>query len=173
MTSKFDDFESSHELSLSDWESDSTKPDCFELLSAYLDGEVTPQERQQVQYWLDNDPNIKQLYNQLRQLHSKIESIPLATKSNNAEELSTKVFQTIDRSHRKQRILVWGGSAMAALFIATISGMFSGVSFPSLRIAKSVRQNGSEPMMVAVAVNKPAVKIPKASVSSTIITSDE
>uniref|UniRef100_A0ACD5GTL5 Anti-sigma factor family protein n=1 Tax=Desertifilum tharense IPPAS B-1220 TaxID=1781255 RepID=A0ACD5GTL5_9CYAN len=35
---------------------DMLKRDRFELLSAYLDGEVTASERQQVENWLDTDP---------------------------------------------------------------------------------------------------------------------
>ncbi|MGB3136401.1 MAG: zf-HC2 domain-containing protein, partial [Nodosilinea sp.] len=34
---------------------DATKRDRFELLSAYLDGEVTPEERQQVLFWIQHE----------------------------------------------------------------------------------------------------------------------
>jgi len=40
---------------------DMLKRDRFELLSAYLDGEVTAAQRQQVEDWLGNDPEV-QLY---------------------------------------------------------------------------------------------------------------
>lgn len=169
MTSKFDDFESSHEFYLSDWESDNTTPDCFELLSAYLDNEVTPQERQQVQFWLDNDPKIKQIYTKLRQLHCEFESIPLPTNQQVTADLSVNVFQAIDRAQRKRRVLYWGGSAVAALFVAILSGLSPGENL-GFKMANSVEKQNHESMMVAVAVNKPAVKIPKASVSSSNLT---
>jgi len=38
---------------------DSTQQSRFELLSAYLDGEVSPQERKQIHHWLDTDPDTK------------------------------------------------------------------------------------------------------------------
>jgi len=37
---------------------DMEKRDCFELLSAYLDGEVTATERRQVEEWLSTDASI-------------------------------------------------------------------------------------------------------------------
>ena len=37
----------------------------FELLSAYMDGELTAEERKQVQQWLDSDPEFHELYKQL------------------------------------------------------------------------------------------------------------
>ncbi|AFZ37385.1 putative transmembrane anti-sigma factor [Stanieria cyanosphaera PCC 7437] len=172
MTSKFDDFESSHKFYLSDWEGENTTPDCFELLSAYLDGEVTPQERQQVQDWLDNDPKIRQIYHKLRQLHCKFESIPIPTNQQVTADLSVNVFQAIDRSQRKRRLLYWGGSAVAALFVAVISGLSSGENL-GFKMANSVEKQNHESIMVAVAVNKPAVKIPKASVSSSNLTDEQ
>ncbi|BAU64461.1 putative transmembrane anti-sigma factor [Stanieria sp. NIES-3757] len=173
MTSKFDDFESSHKFYLSDWESDNTTPDCFELLSAYLDGEVTPQERQQVQYWLDNDPKIKQIYTKLRQLQCKFESIPIPNNQQVTADLSVNVFQAIDSSQRKRRVLYWGGSAVAALFVAFLSSFSAGENSVGFKIANTVEKQNSDSIMVAVAVNKPAVKIPKASVSSSNLTDEK
>ena len=37
------------------------KRDGYELLSAYLDGEVTAAERKQVEEWLANDPTVQSL----------------------------------------------------------------------------------------------------------------
>jgi hypothetical protein len=36
--------------------------DRFELLSAYIDGEVTAAERKQVEEWLATDPTVQQLH---------------------------------------------------------------------------------------------------------------
>ncbi len=38
------------------------KRDRFELLSAYLDGEVIAAKRQQIEDWLRNDPGVQYLY---------------------------------------------------------------------------------------------------------------
>lgn len=46
-------------------EPDVVRRDRFELLSAYLDGEVTAQDRAVVQHWLNTDPSVKCLYHRL------------------------------------------------------------------------------------------------------------
>jgi hypothetical protein len=46
---------------------DMVKRDRFELLSAYLDGEVTATERKQVEEWLANDASVQCLYARLSQ----------------------------------------------------------------------------------------------------------
>ncbi|MEL6165322.1 MAG: zf-HC2 domain-containing protein, partial [Cyanobacteria bacterium J06628_3] len=44
------------------------KRDRFELLSAYLDGEVTAAERRQVEEWLANDSSVQNLHKRLLSL---------------------------------------------------------------------------------------------------------
>ena len=168
MTSNYEYSNLNQQSNLDDKEADNTELDCFELLSAYLDGEVSVEERQQVQHWLDNDPEIKKLYIQLSRLHHGIQNIPVPTSETSSTNLSNKVFQSIDRTQRKRKTFIWGGGAIAALVVATVSNLFTGGSnIPTFRLAKSSNQEtASQPMMVAVAVNKPAVKIPKAAVSS-------
>ncbi len=69
----------------------------FELLSAYLDGEVTAEERQQVQQWLDTDPQFHQLYVQLSRLQREIPTVPVPQSSVLPQQLSERVFETVDR----------------------------------------------------------------------------
>jgi anti-sigma factor RsiW len=142
----------------------SSKEDCFELLSAYLDGEVTPQERQQVQQWLDSDPEIKKIYLQLQRMHSGIQGINIPSANTSSQQISQEVFATIDRRQQKQRVLIWGGGAIAAMCLVALSNIFSGSGSVNFKFANSLKQDKSvnQPLMVAVAVNKPAVKIPKA-----------
>ena len=45
------------------------KRDCFELLSAYLDGEVTATERKQVEEWFSTDTSVKCLYKKIGRAH--------------------------------------------------------------------------------------------------------
>ena len=182
MTSNYDDFnlnQKSNQVkedfiflqqdisNLDDNEMDDAKLECFELLSAYLDNEVSVEERRQVQQWLDNDPEIKALYLQLSRLHHGVQNIPVTGETISAEQLSSQVFQSIDRSQHKRKVSIWGG-VIAALVLATFSNLFTGSgNIPALRIADSADQETtSEPVMVAVAVNKPAVIIPKAAFSS-------
>ncbi|MDJ0632954.1 MAG: hypothetical protein QNJ34_07165 [Xenococcaceae cyanobacterium MO_188.B29] len=184
MTSNYDDFDlkpkydrferdfTVPEQDFSDWddnEMDDLRLDCFELLSAYLDGEVNAEERQQVQYWLDNDPEIKQQYLQLSQLHHGIRNIPAPEKPISAQQLSKQVFRSVDRNQRQRKVVLWGGGAIAALVVATISNLFTGSSnVPVFRLAESAEQEkASQPITLAIAVNEPAIKIPKAAVSPT------
>ncbi len=183
MTSNYDDFNLNQEsdrveensnvpqqdiFNLDDNEMSDPKLECFELLSAYLDDEVSVEERRQVQYWLDHDPEIKKLYLQLSRLHHGVQNIPVTQETIPAAQLSDRVFQSIDRNQRKRQVTIWGG-AIAALVLATVSNLFTGGgNVPALRLADSSEQETtSQPtIMVAVAVNKPAVIIPKAAVSS-------
>ena len=49
----------------------------FELLSAYLDGEVTPTQRKEVQELLAQDPEAQGLYRRLLALRQEINSLPI------------------------------------------------------------------------------------------------
>ncbi|MGF1589582.1 MAG: anti-sigma factor family protein [Pleurocapsa sp.] len=160
MTSQFDGFEQNQATETFNQETES-KTDRFELLSAFIDGELSPTERNQVQAWLDQDPEIKQLYTQLLALQCQIQHsvVPSSTKS--VAEITTGVFDSIDR-HRRQRKLVWGGSAIAASLLAAIS-LIPGIAPPGLRIAEQQSPaDGASPVMLAVAINQPTVNIPKA-----------
>ncbi len=162
MTSKFDG--STHDSSAEDQylaEENST-PDSFELLSAYIDGELTPAEKEQVQTWLDCDPEFKQLYTQLLALQSQIQNFVAPTSKKSTAEITAGVFHSIDRHRRRRRRLVWGGSAIAASVIATVSGMIPGFSPLSMKMAKVNSPNNiSNSVMLAVAVDQPAINIPK------------
>ncbi len=47
-----------------------------ELISAYLDGEVTPEERAQVEQWLANDPAMRRLHDELRGVRDSVQALP-------------------------------------------------------------------------------------------------
>lgn len=49
----------------------------FELLSAYLDDEVTAEERQQVAQWLMDEPHTLQMYQRLLMLRQAIRTAPV------------------------------------------------------------------------------------------------
>lgn len=149
-------------------DTDNSQSDPFELLSAYIDDEVTPQERELVQQWLDNDPEVKQLYRQLLNLQSGIQNLSVPSPPGMSPEiLSGKVFATIDRTRNRKKLLFWGGSAIAATIIATISGLLPGSNSPSLRLADSVNQETPQDrVLVAVTLNQPAIHIPKTAVAS-------
>ncbi|MBP0001200.1 MAG: hypothetical protein J7641_19785 [Cyanobacteria bacterium SID2] len=107
----------------------------FVLLSCYLDGEVTPRERQQVDALLDSDARAKQLYQRLAKLRTGIRSAPVPASETTPEETVDLVFVRM-RRQRQQRF-AWAGTAIAALFVAVVSGLQLNPSPPTLQMAST------------------------------------
>lgn len=130
---------------------DMLKRDRFELLSAYLDGEVTAAERREVETWLEHDPETQRLYERLLNLRQGIGMLPIPT----AEPVEQTIQQVYKRIHRRsqRRAIAWGGSAIAAIFVGAIA------TLPNSPIAQIAQLSEIEPLMVAV--NDPVVEIPK------------
>ncbi len=165
MTSKYDDFAEYRQPNL---DLQDTEGDCFELLSAYIDGEATPVERQKVQQLLDNDPEIKKIYIQLLKLQGEMHSLAVPIPQDiSPEVLSQKVFAEVERSRNQQKLFLWGGGIIATTIIAAISGIVPGFNSPSLKLAESqIEETIPESVMVAVTLNQPTVTIPKAAISA-------
>ena len=142
-----------------------TEEERFDLLSAYIDEEVTPAERQQVQYWLDKDPQFQTLYTQLNQLSQGIQNLPIPVLETSTKELSEQVFQQLDRQSRLKQVSILVGGAIAAMFVGAGLSFLPG--FNSLRL-QTVTVNsikGSEPLIsepLMIAINEPIVQIPQA-----------
>ena len=175
MTSKSDDFAKYRQPNL---DQQDTEDDCFELLSAYIDGEATSEERQQVQRLLDNDPEIKKIYIQLIKLQSEMQSLDVPISQDiSSEVISQKVFAEVERSRNHRKLCLWGGGVIAATIIAAISGVIPGLNYSSLKLAvkspaSQIKETISEPVMVAVTLNQPTVTIPKAAISTVPIDVD-
>ena len=140
--------------------------DRFELLSAYFDGEVTPQERRQVRQWLDSDSEMQCLYRRLLKLRQGIQGMPVPSTTRSTEEIAANVLQILDR-RRIRRLAVLGGGAIAAGTIATISLFFPGDSGLIPRLARTPDSQPSLPSEVSgedlvIALDRPAVSIPPA-----------
>jgi len=149
------------------------KRDRFELLSAYLDGEVTLNERKQVEEWLSSDPGFKCLYTRLLALRQGMKSMPISTISQSAE---SKVDQLLTRLRgRFHRKIAIGGAISVACAIAAISGLFADRS-PHLQMAQkplskpvSVAKVATKPPVIVsplmVAINNPVIEIPQTAVT--------
>lgn len=152
--------------------------DRFELLSAYLDGEVTAAERRQVDEWLANDPVTKRLYSRLLGMQQSFQSMPVPGSEQSAQELAAKVLQRVER--KPKRMVVWGGCA-AALLVAVVSGVAGGRQLFAPQFAQSPVNSDSDGLVVALneplveivnpndlmlGVNTPVVEIPKSAVAS-------
>lgn len=150
-------------------------PQQFQLLSAYLDGEATVSERRQVQNWLDTDPKIKEIYLQLIQLRSRLQTAPVPASHSSVKQLATLIFQHLNQ--RTRVMVAWGGTAIAALLVMAVSGNLGRVPM----VAQSQNFKDSEPLQIAlneplipivnpnavsISVDQPIIPIPKAAVST-------
>jgi anti-sigma factor RsiW len=163
MTSKFEDLKHGKSVgSLSLNQKMELPTNNFELLSAYLDGELSPTQRHQIQTWIDQDPQTKALYFKLLALQSQIQALEAPPSQKTVGEITEQVFQSLDHRRHRRR-LVLGGSAIAASCLATITGLILGIIPPGLKVAQSPNsvENPSDSVMLAVALNKPAINIPK------------
>ena len=173
MTSNFEDFKHNQTASTPNSQREDSainNLDHFELLSAYIDGELSPEQKKQVQDWLDQDPKIKRLYTQLLVLQGQMQHSVAPPGDQSVAEITSGVFKSIDRRRGWQRKLAWGGMAIAASCLATISGVVPGLN-PDLRLASvdTSEDTTSKSVMLAVAVNKPAIDIPKAATANYLL----
>ncbi|WP_413160356.1 anti-sigma factor family protein [Capilliphycus salinus ALCB114379] len=134
----------------------------YELLSSYIDGEANPEERRQVEYWLATDPQVKSCYQQLRSLSSHWGSMPVPTSEQSApDELVQAVFENVNR--RNYRRVAWGGGAIAALFVATLSSLTFGSFSP---IPQYASRSNTDPEPLKIALNEPIVPIVRTDAAS-------
>ncbi|WP_427158738.1 anti-sigma factor family protein [Aliinostoc sp. HNIBRCY26] len=148
---------------------DMVKRDRFELLSAYLDGEVTAAERRQVEDWLANDASVQRLYTRLIKLRQAFQTMPVPTTQTCPETTANQVFARINR--RSRRKWAFGGAALAACVIGALSSWLLNQesSIPQVaqqpQVQPTQTATKSEPLPM-IALNNPVIEIPKAAVSS-------
>ena len=141
--------------------------DRFELLSAYLDGEVTAAERKQVEEWLTHDPVVQHLHSRLLKLRQGFQNLPVPVPERSVQQTVDQVFAQVERKPKLS--LVWGGAAIAALFVGALAWVLPGQS-PLPQVAQSPRTQSvpnqpipknspSEPLLVAL--DQPLVTLPK------------
>jgi len=144
--------------------------DRFELISAYLDGEVTADERRQVEAWLDNEPEVQALYERLLKLHQGFDLMPVPPATVSVEQTIDAVFSRLDKKEKPRLILIWSGAgAIAAMFIAAISSVLSGGDNLVPKLVQATPHTVSpisSPQQAAVApirmaLDRPVVNIPK------------
>jgi anti-sigma factor RsiW len=151
---------------------DMMKRDRFELLSAYLDGEVTAAERRQVEEWLLTDASIQCLYTRLKKLRHNFQSLPTPTVSPSSEVICQQVFTRVNRRLR----LLWlcGTIAIAVGAIGAISSLLPSNESRNWQIAQekpvvappviTKPEVPTSPLMVAL--NNPVIEIPKTAIAT-------
>jgi anti-sigma factor RsiW len=128
----------------------------FELLSAYLDGEVTTSERQQVEAWLANDAAFQHQYRQLQQIHQAFPQMSVPS-SQSAQALSAGVFGKLDR--QRNRKLAWiGGGTIAATLVAALTGLGGLFGGNGSDLQFAVKAKTPAPLMLAL--NDPILAMP-------------
>lgn len=137
---------------------DAMKRDRFELLSAYLDGEVTVEERRLVESWLDHDSTVQQLYQRLLRLRHSFQACPVPQSEQSVDVTVQKVLQRVDR--RTHRLTLVGGGAIAAVVVGALSSLFIG---PALRQQMAQSPEPEIPTEgLQIALDQPLMDIPKA-----------
>lgn len=149
---------------------DILKRDRFELLSAYLDGEVTATESRQVEEWLKNDASVQCLYSRLLKLRRGLRDLPVPTSQDPPEVTTEQVLKRLRHRYRPMRVL--GSTALAACVIGAVSGLVSGGEFHTPQLAQQqpvkstpgTRKPGVSTSPLMVALNNPVIEIPKAAI---------
>lgn len=159
MTSNFEAGKQSRQEAVT--QMDSLQRDRFELLSAYIDGEVTAAERKQVQELLATDSEMKRLYTRLIQLRQGMHQLPVPAPAATAQQTAEQVFSRIDR-RRNRRTVIWGGAAIAAVFLSAVSGILPGSRSLVPQLAQKPDANSET---LEIALNQPVIEIPKSAVA--------
>jgi anti-sigma factor RsiW len=107
----------------------------FELLSAYMDGEVTAEERRLVESWLANDSKMRQMQQRLLVLRHGLSTIPTPEPIEPVDATIDKVFEKVERRSRF-RVIVGGVVAAAAAVVATVVGVNTIGNAPAPQMAK-------------------------------------
>jgi len=137
-------------------ELDVIKRDRFELLSAYLDGEVSPDERHLVNTWLSSDPSAKCLYQRLLHLRQGFQTSMPPT-ARDCEATIQGVFHCLNRRLRLTCM------ASVGVVVLGILGGLSDAWAPRLGgVAAMVGLPGASSGDLQITLDQPAIAIPKA-----------
>jgi anti-sigma factor RsiW len=158
-----------------------TTDERFELLSAYLDNEVTAAERQRVEVWLRKDASLKRQYDSLQAMSQQFQSLEAPARSASVEQTLNAVMKRVDR---RPRFAVFAGlGTAAAALVATLVSLSGGnvgtpqiatrspeIQSPTVQ-APTIAVNGTEfltpgtptpvnPHSLLLALERPPVEIP-------------
>jgi hypothetical protein len=118
------------EIDCSPLEPDVTKRDRFELLSAYLDGEVTPVEGRLVATWLSEDPETQCLYRRLLALRQAMRTMPVEPTALpvNPQTTPVKGWPHLDPWSRKMSLAI--ACTIATLLMGSLTNLMGSNSPP-------------------------------------------
>lgn len=146
-----------------------TTPDeRFELLSAYIDGEVTETEEQLVEQWLSDDVDFRRLYQQQMKLRQSLIELPVPVAANSSAKKETevmidRVFAEIDKRSQRRKWKLAGIGISVAAVVGVFGSLFTFNSSPQFSpVANSVKAPApvaEEPVLIAM--EEPLVPLPK------------
>lgn len=126
---------------------EATAQERFELLSAYIDQEVSTAEKLQVEKWLKSDSNYHSQYQQLLQVKKLLLDLPAPNSECQVNKVITKI--TV-RSQRKIAV----GIAAIALVIASFGSVFTINRW-------KVAEDSSREEQLILAMEEPIVPMPE------------
>jgi anti-sigma factor RsiW len=145
------------------------KTEQFELLSAYLDNEVTAEERQQVERWLQEDSAFRLMHQRLRSTQQSWVEMPMGETVAPANNYADEVFAKIDQRRQRNWLKIGGGALTAAVLAVggTLAAGWDGFSNPVPQMAQAslpasapaIPEFIPNPAPLMVALNKPIVNI--------------
>lgn len=107
--------------------------DRFELLNAYLDGEVTAAERRQIEDWLTTDFAAQCLYARALELRQKWQLMsPLAQ-----QPMASEVKQMFSCRKKPKRAVLWEATVLAAVLFSALLGVLPEQQSPVLPMAQN------------------------------------
>lgn len=140
----------------------------FELLSAYIDGEVTNTEEQMVEQWLSDDIDFRRLYQQQLKLRQLLVDLPVPVAVNSSVKAETnvmidRVFAEIDKRSQRRKWKLAGFGVSVAAVVGIFGSMFTFNSSPQFSpVANSIKNPAitvEEPVLIAM--EEPLVPVPK------------
>ena len=96
---------------------DMHKRDRFELLNAYLDGEVTADERRQIENWLTTDTQVQCLYARALKLRQKWQMMSPLAQQPTASEIK-QIF--VCRETKPKRAVLWKTILLVAVVLTAL-----------------------------------------------------
>ncbi|WP_190399181.1 zf-HC2 domain-containing protein [Pseudanabaena sp. FACHB-1998] len=145
-----------------------TPEERFELLSAYIDGEVSESEEQLVEQWLSEEVDFRRLYQQQIKLRQLLIDLPVPVAANSSVKAETEVIidrvmaEVDKRSQRRKWKLAGIGISVAAV-VGVFGSMFTFNSNPQFSpVANSIKTPTpvvEEPILIAM--EEPLVPLPK------------
>ena len=133
--------------------------DYFELLSAYLDGELTSDENQKVEQWLSQDLQAQKTYKYLSQLRYHLQKASAPVSSFSTDQLTEQVISE-SQQQTWQEVKLWAKRILLVVFVAATSGAFAWRASPSFRLAESQPSETSPASGLMISVDQPILDIP-------------